>query len=167
MTRSHRMMGIGVGAALMAGASLHAQARFEALTHDQVAGAPGLEIVTVRDQALKVCYTLFVIDGAPPGQGALVEPVVDDAVAQRDRRLSDLSAEYERSLSTATPGTLGPNVLKFEWEGQKAQSDYERAVRERELARIEARLIASARKLAVSGPSPCAGSPAPSRDDPK
>jgi hypothetical protein len=92
---------------------------------------------------------------------------VDDAIVQRDRRLSDLSAEFERSLSTATPGTLGPNVLKFEWDGQKVQSDYERALREHELARLEVRLIAAARKVAVSGPSPCLAQTAPSRGDPK
>jgi hypothetical protein len=167
MVRSYWIASVGV-AVIACATSIGAQVRFEALTREPVAGAPGLEVVTIRDQALMVCYTVFVIDGAPPGQIAPSEPATfDDAVAQRDRRLSDLSSEFERSLSTAVPGTLGPNVLKFEWEGQKAQSDYERALRERELARLEARLIVGARKLAVTGPSPCLGQPSPSRGDPK
>jgi hypothetical protein len=147
------------GALVTGGASLRAQARFVAVGREAVAGASGLEVVTIRDQTLAACYTVFVMEATPTQAPPVELTSIDAALAQRDRRLADLSGELERSLATATPGTLGPNVLRFEWEGQKAQADYERALREHEMARLEARLIATARKMAVSGPSPCPGQP--------
>src|SRR5262245_24700776 len=115
------------GALLVGAATLRAQSRFEALTHEPLAGPPGLEVVTVRDHLLNGCYTLFVTRSAPLQTTAPVEPPsVADAAAERDRRLSDLSASLEKALVNNVPGSLGPDMLKYEWEGQKVQSEFDR-----------------------------------------
>jgi hypothetical protein len=160
MSWQQRNTGIGALCALLAiGTTLHAQARFEAMTRDAVAAVPGLEVVTIRDNAVNNCYTLFVIHPVRPAQNLdQVEPMsVEGAAAQRDHRLSELSAEFENALWAALPGTLGPDSLKYQWEGQKAQSEFERVLRETELAKLEAwlRPIADAPRLAVAGPGPC------------
>jgi hypothetical protein len=144
---------------LTGGGALGAQARFEGMTRDGVAAVPGLQVIMVRDNTLNACYTLFVIDAASPLQA--LPPIearsVQNAAAERDRRLSELSTELEKTRSTVVAGTLGPDILKYEWEGQKAQSEFERVLLENEVARLEAPLkrIADAPKLAVSGPAPC------------
>src|SRR5436190_23974097 len=110
------LVGIGIGCALLAGAApVRAQARFEAVSRDAVVVLPSLEIVTVRDNALNVCYTIFMMEAPPPARTlAPVEPVaVDVAEAERDRRLSELSADLQRALVNNAPGTLGPDVLKY------------------------------------------------------
>ena len=149
---------------LTGGEGLRAQARFEAVTRDAVDAVPGLQVITIRDRALNACYTLFVIEAAkqvpplPPLE--MLSP--DEAAAERDGRLSQLIAALEQSSSVAVPGTLGPNILQYEWEAQKAQSEFERALREAEVARLEAPLkrIADAPHFAVSGPAPCGGASA-------
>jgi hypothetical protein len=147
---------------LLTSGALGAQARFEAMSRDAVAAVPGLQVITIRDNTLNACYTLFVIDAAPPLQP--LPPIetrsVQNAAAERDRRLSELSTELEKTRSTVVAGTLGPDILKYEWEGQKVQSEFERVLLENEVTRLEAPLkrIADAPKLAVSGPAPCGAS---------
>jgi hypothetical protein len=167
MLRQQRIVGIVALCALLAtGRTFHAQARFEAVTHDAVPVVPGLEVVTIRDKVVNDCYTLFVIHPVRPAQNLdHVEPMsVEGAAAQRDHRLSELSAELENALRAAVPGTLGPDSLKYQWEGQKAQSEFERVLRETELAKLEAwlRPIADTPRLAVAGPAPCRTSAPPS-----
>jgi hypothetical protein len=148
-----------VCAALAAGVTVRAQPRFEAITRDTVAVVPGLEIVTIRDKAANACYTLFVMRpaGAVQTMGDTEFTSVEQAAARRDQRLSALSTEFEHSLATAVPGTLGPDVLKYQWEGQNVQSDFEHVLREAELGKLATllRQIAGAPKLAVAGPAPC------------
>jgi hypothetical protein len=140
-------------------AGLRAQGRFEAVTQDPVVAVPGLQIVTVHDHAQNVCYTVFVMRVARPlANPSRGEPTsVEDAAARRDHRLSQLSVEFQRGLPGAVPATLGSDPLRYQWEAQKIQSEFERALREAELARLERWLeqIASAPKLAVSGPVAC------------
>jgi hypothetical protein len=63
------------------------------------------------------------------------------------------------------PGTLGPDSLKYQWEGQKAQAEFEHVLREAELAPVQALLdqIAGAPRLAVAGPAPCSVPSPPSK----
>jgi len=161
---------IGMWCAVLAGATpLRAQARFEAMSRDAVPVVPTLEIVTVRDNALGVCYTVFMMDAPPLVQNVVaVEPVpIDAAAVERDRRLSELSADLQGALVNAVPGTLGPDMLKYEWEGMKAQSQFEQVVRQTEMAHLDARLkqLVEQRRLAVAGPMSCTAQPASSRRD--
>ena len=153
----------GVLCALLAGgAAIAAETRFEVSSRETVAAVPGLQIVTVRDNVLKACYTLFIVEPVrQAGTATRTESTVPEAAAERDRQLSALSADYERALVAAMPGTLGPNALRYEWEGDKVQSDYELRLRERELTRLEEQIaqIATAPRLAVAGPAPCVAPP--------
>lgn len=148
-------------ATIAAGGENRAQSRFTAVSRDSVAGAPGLQIVTLRDTVANACYTVFILE-ASPSLGRSGSPSVEAAADDRDRQLAALIADLDRALVNAAPGTLGPNLLRYQWEGDKVQSDYERQLREAEFGRLEAQLaaIASAPRLAVTGPSACA--PAPS-----
>jgi hypothetical protein len=155
-----------------AATALQAQARFEILSRDAVAvspaqavAVPGLQIVTVRDNAIGACYTVFVMD--PPRSAESAPRVdtssVDAAAARRDRQLADLTGEFDRALASPTPGTLGPSSLRYELEGQKIQSDFDRTLREQDVARIERRLeqMAQLPRMAVSGPAACPKPAAP------
>jgi hypothetical protein len=173
MWRRRSLVRLGAGFVLLAGAPpLAAQARFDAVFREPIAGLQGSEVLTIRDNAMHVCYTLFLINTAPqvvPPLAPFDALTIDSAVAQRDRRLSDLSTELERSTATTMPGTLGPNVLKYEWEGQKVQSAFDHVVREKEIDRLDARLkqLVETPRLAILGPAACRTGTAPSREDPR
>jgi hypothetical protein len=153
-------------ALLTGGAELRAQGRFVAVTRDTITAVPGLQIVTIRDTVQEACYVLFMIEGAQP---PTIQPPADfatleAAAALRDHRLQELSTEFERALFAPVPAVPAPNRLQFEWEGQKAQSEFDRVFLKSEFARLEdwLVLIAHGPKLAVSGPAPC-GPPPTSR----
>src|SRR5262245_24461380 len=129
---------VGAGLALLAWVMpIGAQGRFDAVTREPIGGLQGSEVLTIRDNVMKVCYTLFVLSPTAPAQPAapFESITLESAITQRDRRLTDLSSELERSMATAVPGTLGPNVLKYEWEGQKVHSAFDQIVREKEIDR--------------------------------
>ena len=145
-------------ALLAAGATLEAQARFESVTREAVAEVPGLEVVSVRDRALGSCYTLFLFQ--PLAAAAVTAPVdsptLEEAAAERDRRLDAIGADLQRLGTTQMKVTV-PNSLQHQFDGEKALADFEQVAREAILARVEARLaeIATAPRLAVAGPTRC------------
>ena len=103
------------------------------------------------------------IEGAPP---QTIQPPADlatleAAAALRDYRLQELSTEFQRALFAPVPAVPAPNTLQYEWEGQKVQSEFERAFLRSEFARLEDWLAQIARgpRLAVSGPAPCGPTP--------
>ena len=143
-------------------ATLKAQAHFDHVTRDAVAAVPGLEVVTLRDQALGSCYTLFLFQ--PQSVAPVTAPVdaqsIVAAATERDRRLDAVSAELHRLETTQKMVTV-QNPLQHQLDGQKALADFEQVAREAILARIDARLaeIATAPRLAVAGPVPCPSVP--------
>lgn len=149
-------------ALLTGGAELRAQGRFVAVTRDEITAVPGLQVVTIRDTVQEACYVLFMIEGARP---PTIQPpefaTLEAAAALRDQRLQELSTEFERALYAPVPAVPAPNTLQYEWEGQKAQSDFDRAFLRSEFARLEDWLaqIAAGPRLAVSGPAPCGATP--------
>ena len=170
MRRQLRIVSTGAVCVLLAGAAtVRAQGRFEALSRERVAGAADVEIITVRDKTLNTCYSLFLLNTATPAlnPAQIAAPTAEDAAIERDHRLSELSTAFERARSSVVAGAPGPDWLKYQWEGQKAQNEFERVVREKNLARLETQIrqIAEAPKLAVSGPAPCSVR-APSPDEP-
>jgi hypothetical protein len=162
--RQALLVGASVLCALFTGgAELRAQGRFVAVTRDAITAVPGLQIVTIRDTVQEACYVLFMIEGArPPTQPHAESATLEAAAALRDQRLWELSTDFERALYAPVPAVPAPNMLKYEWEGQKAQSEFDRAFLGSEFARLEDWLaqIAKAPRLAVSGPAPCGPPPA-------
>ena len=145
-------------AVLAGAASLDAQGRFTVLARDGVPSVPELRIMTIHDAAQNACYLLFVVDTAiPPGPGANLQPPdIQQAAAARDRRLSELNNAYLQTFGSLYPGTPA-NILPFQFEAQKIESEFSRVVRENELAWLQDQLqrMSSAPKTAVSGPVPC------------
>jgi len=141
---------------LAASATIRAQVRFDAVAREAVAAVPGLEILSVRDQALGSCYTLFLFQ--PQSPAPVTAPVdsttLDAAVAERNRRLDALSANLQRLVETQRVVTV-PNPLRYQFDGEKALADFEQVARETGLARVDARLaeIATTPRLAVAGPT--------------
>jgi hypothetical protein len=137
-----------------------AQGRFRAIGNDNIAAAQPLQVVTVRDDAQDVCYLVFLFQPERSAAGRPDAERVDiaGAITSRDRRLAELSDAYEKAFLTPAPVIPPLNLLRFEWEGWKVQSEYERAVRERELTRLELALerIAAMPAMTVSGPVSCA-----------
>jgi hypothetical protein len=161
-----RRLAAGVTAALLTASTAHAQ-RFDAARREAVAAIPGLDVIMIRDTVLNACYTLFVME--PVGESARplrADPAsIPDLANERDRRLAALLAEYEQSQYAAVPGFPVPNPLRYAWEGNKVQSEYERRLRDKEISRLEEQLahMASTPRLAVTGPVPCGAPPAPKK----
>lgn len=157
------MRAIAVGllcALLTAGAIAREQTRFEPTAREPVAAVPGLEVVTLRDAAANACYTLFIM--RPDIRAGIPAPTdaatLRELAGARDRTLAMLSEQFERGQYGGVPGNLGANPLRYQWEGDKVQSEYERRVRQEEFGRLEALLaqIAAEPRIAVAGPAPCA-----------
>ena len=137
------------------------------VTRDALSAVPGLQIITIRDSVQEACYVLFMIEGA---RSATIQPQADlanleAAAARRDSRLQELSTSFEHALYAPIPAVPAPNMLKYEWEGQKAQSAFDQAFLASQLSRLEDWLvqIAQGPRLAVSGPAPCGSRPASGR----
>jgi hypothetical protein len=165
MSRRQRLLvgGSILCALLTGGAELGAQGRFAAVTRDTIAAVPGLQIVTIRDTVQEACYVLFMIEGPrlPTIQPHAESATLEAAAAFRDHQLQELSTEFERALYAPVPAVPAPNMLRYEWEGQKVQSEFDRAFLESQFARLEDWLaqIAKGPRLAVSGPAPCGPRP--------
>jgi len=136
-----------------------AQTRFAVSDGEVLPVVDGLRIVTVRDTVLKVCYALFVLEArrAPTSE----PPNIALAADERDRQLARLTIDFEASVRSLAAGMSTPSPLQYQWEADKARSEYEHRLREQEFARLEDQLaqIASAPQLAVSGPTACLASP--------
>lgn len=157
-----RFLVAGVTALLgVFGASLaSAQARFETTAHDAIPGVPGLQVVTVRDNALNACYVVFVMEPERPiGTVGRVEPPdIREAADALDRRLAALSDAFERERG-AIPGTMAPDPLRYQWEAQKAQHAFDLTALQAQFDRLERRLdlLSDAPRLSATAlPGPCA-----------
>ena len=168
MNRYTLLVGVVICSAIGgARSSVFAQQRFVPIGHDPVAVVPGLQIVTLRDNAAQnACYEVWVVE--PPVAAAQpASPAAVDAAAQlRDQRMQALSAEFDRAQYTPAPG-IPSNVLALELEAQKAQSDFNRVVLDYHFSRMEEFMAQLARgsRIAVSGPSPCPASGGAREDD--
>lgn len=156
-----------VAAAVLADSPALLAQRFDSVKRETVTAIPGLDVVTIRDTVLNACYTLFILE--PVVQPARSAPAdarsVQDLAQERDRQLAALIAEYERSQYATVPGFPVPNPLRYAWEGDRVQSEYERKLREKDASRLEEQLahLASSPRLAVTGPASCGPSPAPKK----
>jgi hypothetical protein len=159
-TRARRVIGLVAWVALVlhpTGSStpLMAQARFHVIAHERIDQVGGLQIVEIRDALHDSCVTLFVVDGfARLREGeAGTRETVDQAAADRDRRLAELSVDFTaRSRRLETPGTAGPNPLAYDWAAQNVQFEYALRALVHELTRLEWGMQSIA-----ALPTPCRG----------
>src|SRR4051812_1085874 len=139
---------------LLTAVPLLAQSRFEALTQETITHASGLRIVTVRDNALGTCYTLFIMEpagGAPQPSQATAPPVEEhsqqsiqrlrDAADKHDRQAAELKTQFEAKtgMTPATariPGlavkrnvSLGDSLVRYEVERMRIDGEYESVLR--------------------------------------
>jgi hypothetical protein len=132
--RPRRFLTACTSALILWTTGLAAQDRFQVLEQNVVAGAPGLSIVTVRDNHLSQCYTLFIVESPPavdviPPQ-AVADEVPDESVQRireaaerRDAQLADLKTKAERS------GFWDPFVVaRYETDRTKIEDEYEQVL---------------------------------------
>jgi hypothetical protein len=147
--------------AIAISSALDAQGRFRALSRDTLGG---LEVVTMLDTAQNACYLLFVAAPASSASSPIDPQLYDvaSAAAIRDQRLAELNYSYLQSYRTPTPGLYVVDDFWFKTEAQKVINEYERIVRQNELAWLAARIEGAGTqpRLAVSGPAPCDTRPA-------
>jgi hypothetical protein len=152
-----------IGAVLMSAAiaagtvqDARAQRRFVFVGSEPQLAVPGLEIVTLRDTVQDACYLLFVMKG-PAAVPQAPSLALDAAKAERDRKLAGLAGQFDRAQYTPAPGVPQASPLRYEWEAQKAQSDYERVLLDYHFKQLEDSIaqVAAGARLAVTGPAPC------------
>jgi len=156
MTR--RLVGAGVLAALaIAGGAASGQSRYEAVDRGDVSGAPGLRIITIRDNALKSCYAVFIADTTDSASASAAHIDVTElrnAVTARDQRLAELLAAYEQDRG-AIPGTMAPNPFRYEWQANTAQVNFALASLNNMFMRLEQDLLRAPRTTMTVVPQAC------------
>jgi hypothetical protein len=146
-------------------AVLYAQPRFAIVGDDFLPSLGGLRILTIRDNAIGHCTLLFVVDAASAAGSSLsaarsapsVEPPPQEVATARDNRLAELRAAMEAASNPLAAGIPTPNPSAFDWEAQKANTEYLVAALSSALSRLEARLEAVAQPLQMvsAAPGPC------------
>ena len=158
------MIAAGVVACLAMGARIESgQSRFEATDRTDLTGVPGLRVINIRDNVLKTCYALFVVDPATPVDGAdrIEYTDIGTAAALRDQRLGDLLVGFEHERS-AIPGTVLPNPLRYQWQADSAQIEFALTALNNAFARLEQELVRASRTAVTAVPQPCVPSQRPS-----
>lgn len=140
------------------------QSRFETTDRSDIRELPGLTIVSVRDNALKTCYAVFL--AAPDHSADLADSIgVTDmrrAAAVRDQRLGELLSTFEGERSVFA-GTPAPNPLRYDWQADVAQIEFALAALNNTFARIEQDLIRASRGGMAVVPQPCVQADRPAR----
>jgi len=81
-------------------ASLTAQTRFQVLGQEATNEIPGLRIVTIRDNQLDACYTVFLFEPSAPAEiSAPVATTPDEAAQQSLQRIQDAEIIRDRQFS--------------------------------------------------------------------
>lgn len=117
------------------GTALSAQARFRVLAQNAIGEVSGLRIVTIRDNQLSACYTLFIMEPSAPLDAMPVPMPVDDVTAQSVQRIRDAAEARDRQLvelraraSRAAPWD-SVAAARYEAERQKIEDAYEQVLR--------------------------------------
>ena len=142
-----RLIGAGLIACLSIVATVDAgQSRYEAIDRSDVAGVPGLRIISIRDNLLRTCYAVFLADSTDSADISARGEMTDlhRAITARDQRLVDLLSAFEQDRSVFA-GTVAPNPLKYEWQANTAQVDFALAALNNMFARLEQDLLRAPR----------------------
>lgn len=119
----------------------YAQARYAVLAQSTVGEVSGLRIVTIRDNLMSACYTLFIFE--PHSLSAVPVPTpVDDATEQSLRRVREAAEKRDRKIGELNARTkvLGPvdpldtydaarRKATYEDERRKIDDEYEQLLR--------------------------------------
>jgi len=157
---TRRLAAATVVVCALAAGTAGAQARFEMTDEGTVPGVSGLHLITMRDNALKTCYLVFLADAANQADLAarITATDIPEAIATRDQRLVDLLHGFD-SERGAIPGTIIPNPMKYDWQAENAQIEFALTVLAHEFARLEQQIrsaSAASRAGITAVPSPCA-----------
>lgn len=108
--------------------TLSAQTRFEILGQDTMTNVSGLRIVTIRDNQLSACYTLFVMQSSvAPAEEAVAAPTpADEAIRQSVQRIREAADKRDRQVAELMSTTSTPG--QFETARVKIEEEYERAL---------------------------------------
>src|SRR5262245_17407457 len=78
-----------------------AQAPLEVIRQEPVADVPGLRILTIRDNQLGACYSLFVMEPASSGEAVLSTATpVETPEQESARRVREMTDEYQYQLDS-------------------------------------------------------------------
>jgi len=145
-----------------AGSIAAAQARFEVLTRDSIDQVSGLRVVTIRDNQLAACYTVFIMESAGPGEvvtsAATPEAIAEqdsvlrirEAAERYDRQVAELNAEFEARvgrppIQTGTTSSGGPirsrQSSSTSWTVRSSRTNTPRLCSKRFLAAHRLRLL--------------------------
>lgn len=122
-----------IAALVLSGTPAHAQRTFDVLTEGAVGNIPGLRALTVRDNSISVCYTLFILESST---GPLPVAAPDPTTAQSVERVRALAEERDKQLAALQQkypaGTdVVPLQSELEYEQARLRLDleYQRALR--------------------------------------
>jgi hypothetical protein len=151
-----RLIGAGLIACFAIAASVEAgQSRYEAIDRSDVTGVSGLRIINIRDNLLRTCYAVFLVESTDSADASRIELTeLRRAVTARDQRLDDLLSAFEQDRSVFA-GTISPNPLKYEWEANTAQVDFALAALNNMFARLEQDLLRAPRTAMTVVPEAC------------
>jgi len=149
MSRTIRMLGALFCVAIASGSLATAQARFEVLKQDVLAGASGLRVMTIRDNDIAQCYTLFMTEPALSTEAARptaapVDPAqqesirrIREAAENYDRQVAALNAQFEAKVGRPPRDTWDnlsgwpytfTSVVQYELDRARIANEYERAL---------------------------------------
>jgi hypothetical protein len=125
-------------ALVVTAASVSAQGRFAALTQETITQVPGLRIVTIRDNQLALCYTLFVFEPVPaplpPAQLSNPTPPSPADVENANKRelVRAAGEKRDRQLDEArtriNPGQSAFNLAQFELARRPIENEFESTI---------------------------------------
>jgi hypothetical protein len=126
---------LSTGLIALFGTVVNAQGTLEVIQQETVSNINGLRAVTIRDNSLSACYTLFILDQHIDA-GSALRP--DDATEQSLRRLRDAADERDREIAELNAATdlsrlsdYEQAVAKTKYENERVRIDdrYEQALR--------------------------------------
>jgi hypothetical protein len=127
-----------------------AQGRLEVLAQQSIPGVSGLRVVTIRDNQLAACYTVFIMEpSATSDAGAQIEEqpvdtaeqesirVIREASEHYDQQLADLNANFEAKVGRPPLQTWNNTVgwpytftavVQYELDRAKIAEQYQRVL---------------------------------------
>ena len=138
-----RKPALTAAAVTLVGATLSAQTRFELIAEHEIPDVSTLRIVTIRDNQLSTCYTLFVAQSvaapSPTTEAAIPGPTpIDESTRQSVQRIREAAETRDRQLAELMSsrtvygfGDFGAAQAKHEFDRARVpiEEEYERVLR--------------------------------------
>jgi hypothetical protein len=124
-----------MGLIVLFGPGVNAQGTLEVIQQGSVSNISGLRALTIRDNSLSACYTLFILEQHIDAGSSLT---TDDATEQSLRRLRDAADQRDREIAQLNAATDLSHLSSYEqvvartkYEDKRVKIDdrYEQALR--------------------------------------